>query len=111
MAMWLLGCGASIGGVADAATRVPDATPPADAAREIQTTVFAVPDVVDTFVRLSDPTFNYGGSPRMCGDTTTDDRRILMRVDVSSLPAGAEITAATLRIWTGALTNDLSNQT
>ena len=120
LAIWLVGCGASIGDddsagddppAADAATQTPDGSPPPDAAREVESTVFAVPDVVDTFVRLSDPTFNYGGSTRMCADTATDDRRILIRVDVSSLPAGAQIEEATLSLWTAALMNDLSNQT
>jgi hypothetical protein len=77
MAMWMLGCGASIGdddadgdqgGLADAAAQVPDGTPPTDAPGQTQTTVFAVPDVVDTFLRLSDPTFNYGAA-RACAPT------------------------------------------
>jgi hypothetical protein len=121
---WLLfvlaGCGGAIGdddtagddvALTDAAVGGSDAAARADAAGELENTVFAVPDVVDTFLRLSDPTLNYGGSARMCSDTTTDDRRILLRFDVSSLPVGAEIASATVRLWTGTLTNDLSPQT
>lgn len=116
----LVGCGAEIGGDGedvprdaspDAAPR-PDAAAPADASPPgTETTVFAVPDVVDTYLRLSDPTFNYGGRDRMCADTTTDDRRILLRVDVSALPAGAAVLQAKLHIWTGTSDNDLSSQT
>lgn len=118
LSVCLLGCGAAIGdddpvggdgSPADAAPAGADGAA-ADASGEVENTVFAVPDVVDTFVRLSDPTLNYGGSARMCGDTTTDDRRMLVRIDVSSLPAGAQVLSATLRVWTGTLTNDLSAQ-
>ena len=120
LSVWLAGCGANIGdddtagddmALTDAAAGRSDAATGPDASGELENTVFAVPDVVDTFVRLSDPTLNYGGSARMCGDTTTDDRRMLLRFDVSSLPIGAEIASATLRLWTGTLTNDLSPQT
>lgn len=115
----LIGCGAEIGGDGDSDARPDDRDAAAaadgapsgpDAARSVENTVFAVPDVVDTFVKLADPTFNYGARDRMCADTTTDDRRILIRIDVSALPAGAEVVKADLHIWTGTSTNDLSNQ-
>lgn len=118
----LVGCGAEIGGddpsadarpradgsaeTDDAGSSLPDAARP-----EPQTTVFAVPDVIDTYLRLKDPTFNYGVAASMCADTTTDDRRMLLRIDVSSVPAAAEIVAANLHLWTGTSTNDLSTQT
>jgi hypothetical protein len=91
----------------------PDAAPPADAAPPgtQSTTVFSYDDIEDTFLRLSDPTFNYGGRERMCTDTTTDDRRMLLRIDVSALPAGAEVVAADLHLWTGTLASDPSVQT
>lgn len=120
LACCLLGCGAEIGGDNDTDARPAglDAAAPADgapagfdAAQQQETTVFAVPDVVDTFVRLTDPTLNFGGRDRMCADTTTDDRRILLRIDVSALPVGAEVVQASLHIWTGTSTNDLSPQT
>jgi len=120
LACCLFGCGAEIGGdndtdarpVGQDAAATADGSPTgADAAIAIETTVFAVPDVVDTFVRLTDPTLNFGGRDRMCADTTTDDRRILLRIDVSALPVGAEVMQASLHIWTGTSTNDLSPQT
>jgi hypothetical protein len=116
----LIGCGAEIGddedtdarpGGIDAAAVTSDAAAPDAAPPEMQTTVFAVPDITDTFVRLSDPTFNFGGRDRMCADTTTDDRRILFHIDVSALPPGTEVVEATMHLWTGTSTNDLSAQT
>lgn len=116
----LVGCGADIGGedrLADGAPRADSApaadarSPNPDAATETQTTVFAVPDVIDTFLRFSNPTFNYGAGERMCADTTTDDRRILLHIELSSLPGDAEVLAANLHLWTGTSTNDLSTET
>ncbi len=118
----LIGCGAEIGGdedtdarpaaAIDAGVDLSDAAARADAATaEMQTSVFSVPDVVDTFVRLMEPTFNFGARDRMCADTTTDDRRILFHIDVSALPAGTQVVDATMHLWTGTSTNDLSTQT
>jgi hypothetical protein len=116
----LVGCGAEIGGdegtdarpaTIDAAVAHPDAAAPDAALAEPETTVFAVPDVTDTFVRLTQPTLNFGARDRMCADTTTDDRRILLRIDVSALPVGTQVVDATMHLWTGTSTNDLSTQT
>ena len=126
---WLLAIGAcrsfeaslpsDDGGASDAAASdptgdatAPDAGSPADAAPPgtRSTTVFSEDDIEDTFLRLSDPTLNYGGRERMCSDTTTDDRRMLMRIDVSALPVGAEVVAADLHMWTGTIDSDASTQ-
>ena len=90
---------------ADADPAAPDAGPGDELTR-----TFGAADIVDTYLRLNNPTFNYGGGDRMCADTTTDDRRILLHIDVSSLAAGVEVTGAALHVWTGGLTNDLSTQ-
>lgn len=119
LAWCLVGCSAEIGGddSTDAApggdaSPAADAAPPPDAAPlETQTTVFSADDIADTFVRLINPTFNYGGRDRMCADTTSDDRRMLLRIDLSALPAGAQVVEATFHLWTGTSTNDLSTQT
>lgn len=123
LTLCLVGCGAEIGGddeAADATPGRPDGAPgrpdaggplPDAAPADTQTTVFGASDMVDNFLRLTKPTFNYGVSQRLCADTTTDDRRILLRIDVSSIPAGAEVVGANLHIWTGTSTNDLSPET
>ena len=118
----LVGCGAEIGGddpSADAPPPPADAAAPADAAPsppdaappEPETTVLDGASFADTFLRFNNPTLNYGDTQRLCADTTADDRRILLRADLSSLPPGAEVLAAELHIWTGSNTNDLSTQT
>ncbi|HUS67568.1 MAG TPA: DNRLRE domain-containing protein [Kofleriaceae bacterium] len=93
-------------------TAAPDADPldPDAGPGDELTRIFGAADFQDTYVRLNNPTFNYGGVNRMCADTTTDDRRMLIRVDVSSLAAGVEVTGAELHIWTGTAANDLSTQ-
>jgi len=120
LTLCLVGCGAAIGDDdpsadgaprADGAAAAADASTSPDGAADAETPVFAVPDVVDTYLRFNNPTFNYGAAERMCADTTDDDRRILLRIDVSSLPAGASVVSADLHLWTGTLTNDLSTQT
>ena len=88
------------GGVPD-----PDAAPP-----EEQTRTFGAENFTDTYIRANNPTFNYGASPRVCADAPTDDRRILMRVDVSSLAAGVAVTGAELHIWVGTAVNDYSTE-
>lgn len=96
-----------------AATSQPDSSPieEADAGpNDEQTRIFDAADFQDTYVRLNNPTFNYGGHTRMCADTTADDRRLLIKVNVSSLAAGVEVTGAELHLWTGTSTNDLSTQ-
>lgn len=98
---------------AAASASTPDGSPAPDpdaAPGEITTTVFDAASIRDTYLRLNNPTLNYGGGTRMCADTTTDDRRILLRVDVSSLAAGVEVESAELHIWTGTSANDLSTQ-
>ncbi|HUS65797.1 MAG TPA: DNRLRE domain-containing protein [Kofleriaceae bacterium] len=72
-------------------------------------TVLGAGNMVDTYVRLANPTFNYGVTTNFCADTTGDDRRILMRFDVSDVGA-ATVKKATLRLWTGTSVNDYSTQ-
>ena len=67
--------------------------------------------IVDTFVRRTEPTFNFGARDRTCADTATDDRIILLRVDVAEVPSGAAVVGASLRVRTGALAADLSTDT
>ncbi len=116
----LVGCGAEIGGDdssadgaprADAAVSRADAAPSAPDAAVPQTTVLDAASFADTFLRFNNPSLNYGASKRLCADTTTDDRRVLLRVDLASLPAGIEVTAVDLHLWTGDSDNDLSTQT
>jgi hypothetical protein len=59
---------------------------------------------------MTAPSFNYGASDRMCVDAT-DDRKILLRVDVSAIPAGAEVVGASLHLWTGLAPSDGSGGT
>jgi hypothetical protein len=116
----LVGCGAEIGGddpstdgaprLVDAAVDRADAVPPPDAAPP-QTTLIDAASIVDTFLRFNNPALNYGITERLCADTTTDDRRVLLRIDVSSLPTDIEVVSADLHIWTSTSTNDLSTQT
>lgn len=87
------------------AVAAPDAAPPPV---EV-VTVLGAGDMVDTYLRFSNPTFNYGASTNFCADTTGDDRRILLRFDLSAVGA-ATVTDATLRLWTGTSVNDYSTQ-
>lgn len=90
------------GGASDAA--VPDA---AASDQEVVTT-FDENQIVDTYLHIDNPTLNYGGRHRMCADTAGTDRTSLIRVDVSQIPPGAEVSLATLALWTGTATNDFS---
>jgi hypothetical protein len=86
------------------------ATPPPDSPPGTQSTVFSADDIVDTYVRMSDPTLNYGASDRMCGDKT-DGRMMLLRIDVSAIPVGAHVVGSDLRLWTDLAPSDASTQT
>jgi hypothetical protein len=83
----------------------PDAVPEPDAAPGVQSTVLSADDIVDTYLRMTAPSFNYGASDRMCVDAT-DDRKVLLRVDVSTIPGGAEVVGASLHLWTGLAASD-----
>jgi hypothetical protein len=92
---------------------VPDAAagpgdlPAPDAGPGIQTTVFSADDIVDTYLRMTAPSFNYGASDRMCVDAT-DDRKILLRADLLAIPASAQVVGAALHLWTGLASSDAS---
>ena len=94
----------------------PDAAPGADAvaapdaAPDTRSTVISADDIVDTYLRMTAPSFNYGASDRMCVDAT-DDRKVLLRIDVSTIPAGAQVVAASLHLWTGLAASDGSADT